>query len=112
MENEERENSELGKEIDIPETATRSQEMYCNFCSKFFKSKNSLHKHINRLHKNKTSKNQQKNTVETLVNKLKAVHDINFSLIEDTLNRHTGYICKNADNIMDLLKTQIVIKIK
>ena len=80
--------------------------MYCNFCSKSFKSKNSLCKHINRIHKNKTSKNEQKNTVETLINKLKAEHNINFSRIEDTLNRHTGYIHKNADNIMELLNTQ------
>ena len=106
MVNEEMQNSEPTKEINIHETAGRSHETYCNFCSKSFKSKNFLCRHINRMHKNKTSKDQQKNTVETLLNRLKAEHDINFSQIEDTLNRHTGYIRKNADNIMELLKTQ------
>ena len=60
VENEQRENSEPGKEIDIPETVTRFQETYCNFCSKTFKSKIFLHRHISRMHKNSTSKNEQK----------------------------------------------------
>ena len=106
MGNEERESSESSKKIGIPETATRSQETYCNYCSKAFKSKTLLRRHINRMHKNSASKNQPKNTVETLLNELKAEHDINFSRIEDTLNRHTGYIRKNAENIMELLNTQ------
>ena len=57
------------------------------------------------MHENSAPKNEQKNTVETLLNKLKAEHYINFSRIEDTLNRHTGYIRKNAENITELLNT-------
>ena len=105
MGNEERESSESSKKIGIPETATRSQETCCNYCSKAFKSKTLLRRHINRMHKNSASKNQPKNTVETLLNELKAEHDTNFSWIKDTLNRHTGYIRKNAENITELLNT-------
>ena len=66
METKETENSETNKEIDIPEKLTESHEntfnlsneIKCNFCSKSFKYRNFLRRHINIIHKD-----QQRNSV-------------------------------------------------
>ena len=114
MENEEMKDSESNKEIAIPKPATDFQQnvidkyyvKYCDFCSKTFKSKSGLYRHMKRIHKDEISKDQQPNTVESYLNELKTKYDTYFLGIGDALNWHTGYIHKNADNVMDLLNTQ------
>ena len=102
METKETENSETNTEIDIPEILTESykntfnvsNEIQCNFCSKSFKYRNCLRRHINTIHKD-----QQRNIVG-----LKDEQDI--LEIRESLNNHTGFILKNADNILELMNTQ------
>jgi uncharacterized C2H2 Zn-finger protein len=109
METKDMENYEPEKEVDIPQALTESyenklngsNEIQCNFCSKSFKNRNCLRRHITRIHnhKSKTPKDQQRD-----ITGLKDERDI--LKIRESLKGHTGFICKNADNILELLMTQ------
>ena len=55
------------------------------------------------MHKDKISKDQQTNTGETSLNKLKTVYDKRFLEIENTQTRLADYIHTNAKNITELL---------
>ena len=114
MENQGMNDSESTKDLDILAKSSTSHEsmidgykdLECTFCSKTFKYRNCLLRHINRIHKDKVTNYQQKFTVGFLIDELKEKHDINILEIGDTLNRQTGYIHQNADNILELLNTQ------
>ena len=98
---------ESNKGADNPEALTESfettfdasNELQCDFCSKSFKYRNGLRRHINRIHNDKISKDRKRDITSS---KDKS----NISKIKETLNNHTGFILKNADNILDLLNTQ------
>ena len=107
MEASEMDNSDSNKGADNPKALTESHEttfdasneLQCDFCSKSFKYRNGLRRHINRIHNDKTSKDRKRDITSS---KDKS----NISKIKETLNNHTGFILKNADNILDLLNTQ------
>ena len=103
MENEEMENCEPATLKSEKNSVDYSKEIYCNFCSKPFKYNKNLHRHINRMHKDKILKDQQTNTGETSLNKLKTVYDKRFLEIVNTQTRHAEYIHTNAKNITELL---------
>lgn len=83
-------NFESEKEIDIPEVLTESYENKFNGSNEM---------HINRMHNDKIPKDHHR-----YIDGLKDEHDI--LKLRETLNRHAGYIRKNADNILELLNTQ------
>lgn len=99
--------SESNKGADNPEALTESFEttfdasnqLQCNYCSKLFKYRNCLHRHINRIHNDKASKDRKRN-ITGLKDKS------NILEIRESLDRQVGYIRKNADNILELLNTQ------
>ena len=107
MEANEMDNSDSNKGADNPEALTESfettfdasNELQCDFCSKSFKYRNGLRRHINRIHNDKISKDRKRDITSS---KDKS----NISKIKETLKNHTGFILKNADNILDLLNTQ------
>ena len=107
MEANETDNSDSNKGADNPKALTESyettfdasNELQCDFCSKSFKYRNGLRRHINRIHNDKISKDRKRDITSS---KDKS----NISKIKETLNNHTGFILKNADNILDLLNTQ------
>ena len=103
--------SKPSEEIGDLKTTTESRkntidtDTYCNVCSKQFKTKNNYLRHMSRIH-SKISEYEQKCLAQDVINGLKDEYDINILEIANTLNRNTGYIRKNAENILDLLTTQ------
>ena len=107
METKEIDNSESLKESNIPEALidspgkefNGSKEIQCDFCSKSFKYRNGLRRHINKMHNDKIPKDRKRDVTGS---KDKS----NILKIKESLNNHTGFILKNADNILELLNTQ------
>ena len=107
METKEIDNSESLKESNIPEALidspgkefNGSKEIQCDFCSKSFKYRNGLRRHINKMHNDKIPKDRK---IDVTGSKDKS----NILKIKESLNNHTSFILKNADNILELLNTQ------